>query len=210
MTLQDEHTQTKTDAQAFLTLSGEKILVAKRKHWITIFLPLGTLGGVGLLGLVTICSIFFIFPILRLTPILTAALSITLTSLIVSLAMQLVIAWYFRLYIITNHKILQISYTPLGRYWSNSILLDQVRCTEIDIQTNGIVNQLLNKGSIVITFDRPTHEEEFMLNDIKDPRKTGAFLADIFETQDNEKNDNVLYTPRKRFFNPFRTNIQTA
>ena len=209
MRLFDAHTQTKKDAQAFLTLPDEKILVAKRKHWLTLLLPLIAIFFFGLLGFCILLFLFFFLPFITITPLFTFALFVGLITLIASFGIKLVIAWYFRLYIVTNHKILHMSYTPLGLYWSNSILLDQVRCTEIDIQTNGIINQLLNKGNIVITFDRPTHEEEFMFADIKDPRQTGAYLADIFESQGKKGNDTILYAPKRRAFSSFaQGNVQ--
>lgn len=202
MRLFDVHTQTKKDAQAFLSLPDEKILVAKRKHWLTLLLPLSSLALLGIMGFAVILLLIFFLPFITITPLLMFGLFVSLVTLTASLAIKFVIAWYFRLYIVTNHKILQISYTPLGLFWSNSILLDQVRCTEIDIQTNGIINQLFNKGNIVITFDRPTHQEEFMLCDIKDPRKTGEYLSDIFESQGSPSEKTILYAPKRRAMNP--------
>lgn len=56
-------------------------------------------------------------------------------------------------------------------------MLDKVNCTEIDLKVAGFFNELLEMGDVVITFDRPTHEEEFVLKDIYKPEKIEKFLT---------------------------------
>lgn len=61
-------------------------------------------------------------------------------------------------------------------------MLDRVRCTEIDVKTNGILNEMFDIGTITLTFDRPTHREEFMLEDIKRPHQIGNYLSRVLES----------------------------
>lgn len=71
-----------------------------------------------------------------------------------------------------------MSYTPLASQNVNEVLLDQVRCTEIDTQTHGIINEFIEKGDVIVTFDRPTHQEECILADVYKPEALGMFLGD--------------------------------
>lgn len=81
------------------------------------------------------------------------------------------------MYILTTRKILEISYNPLSSRIVNDILLDHVNCTEIDLRTHGFFNELIGMGDIVITFDRPTHQEEFVFRDVKECHDLGRFLT---------------------------------
>ncbi len=56
-------------------------------------------------------------------------------------------------------------------------MLDRVNCTEIDLRTNGFMNELMDMGDIAITFDRPTHQEEFILKDIQGSHELANFLT---------------------------------
>lgn len=90
---------------------------------------------------------------------------------------KMIIDWYFHIYILTNRKILEFRYTPLTSYIVNDIMLDRVFCTEVDYQTSGILHDLLDLGDVIITFDRPTHQEEFVLRDIQECGQIGVFLT---------------------------------
>ena len=90
---------------------------------------------------------------------------------------KVIIDWYFHLYILTSKKILEVWYTPLASHVVNDILLDKVSCTEIDSRVHGFLNELLDVGDVVITFDRPTHQEEFVLSDIEQCDKVGKFMT---------------------------------
>lgn len=81
------------------------------------------------------------------------------------------------MYILTTRKILEISYNPLSSRIVNDVLLDHVNCTEIDLKTNGFFNELIGMGDIVITFDRPTHQEEFVFRDIEECQDLGKYLT---------------------------------
>ncbi len=68
-------------------------------------------------------------------------------------------------------------YTPLYSHVVNDIFLDKVNCTEIDLSSQGFFHELIDMGNLTITFDRPTHQEEFVLQDIKNCDEIGKFLT---------------------------------
>ncbi len=121
----------------------------------------------------------------------------------VSLALRSIIDWYFNVYVVTSRKIIEVSYSPLSSHTINQVLLDQVRCTEIDTKIEGILNDVLDIGNVVITFDRPTHQEEFAFEYVKNPREIEKYLQstvchDMFtrnsfgQVQQFEKRDDVV------------------
>jgi len=162
-----------------ITLPGEMLVLVERKHWSTFFVPL-------LFMLLSFCFIFIVlYLFFTFIPEFLPAfflVAIVVFNLIATIAAKSVIDWYFNLYVITNRKIAEVSYRPLSSRRINEILLDQVRCTEIDTRTEGIFNDLLDIGDVVITFDRPTHEEEFTLKDVKNPKRIEFYLEKIFCT----------------------------
>jgi hypothetical protein len=72
---------------------------------------------------------------------------------------------------------LEIRYTPLVSHIMSEVLLDKVNCTEVDLRIDGFFNELIDRGDVIITFDRPTHQEEFILKDMKQPSKIGKFIS---------------------------------
>lgn len=89
----------------------------------------------------------------------------------------LTLDWLFNFYIVTNKKIIDMQYAPPISHNLSTILLDQVRCTEVDLQKNGLLRELLDIGDVIITFDRPTHQEVFALNNIRHPERVSLYLG---------------------------------
>ncbi|MEM4271140.1 MAG: hypothetical protein QXO70_03550, partial [Candidatus Pacearchaeota archaeon] len=89
--------------------------------------------------------------------------------------------WHCHFYLLTNRRVLEVSYKPLFSNTINNVILNQVKSTEIDIEKKGFINQLFDIGNVIITFDRPTHREEFCFMNIKDPRSVGFLLADVLD-----------------------------
>ena len=106
-----------------------------------------------------ICSFFFILLIVSVVSI------------------RDLIHWSFHLYIATTKQIIEVHYSPLLSEAVNSILLDQIRCTEIDVEMYGIIPELIGIGNVEITFDRPTHKEEFVIRGIRSPRAVANLLS---------------------------------
>jgi hypothetical protein len=157
----------------FLTLKNEELLLVKRKHPFMVIMPV----------LLTVClTIFFIstafvlFHVFFDSPSLFFVTSLLLISIAISLITKVIVDWYFHMYILTNRKILELRYTPLTSYIVNDVMLDRVNCTEIDLLSNGLLNELIDMGDISITFDRPTHQEEFVLRDIQGSHELSTYL----------------------------------
>lgn len=159
-----------------LMLPDEKLVISKHMHWFVIALPLVVTV------LLEILLIFFATFSLSHIPLYFSVVLLsvlTLTAILLSRIAKVILDWYYHLYILTDRRILELSYCPLSSHLRNEVLLDQVRCTEVDVQTNGLLNELLDKGDVVITFDRPTHQEEFKITNIYQP----THLATLLENQ---------------------------
>src|SRR3989344_2230428 len=119
------------------------------------------------------------FPFYLLTIIASFFLVITV---VYSFLLKVYIDWYYHMYVITTRKILEIACIPFFSDIMNDVILDQVRVTEVDARTNGFFNEILDVGDVVITFDRPSHEGQFVLRNVPQPREVGTALGDEFET----------------------------
>ena len=157
----------------FITLPGEKLILAQRKHWYSFVFPLSILAFIAfasIIGLIVLSSIFTSY----IELLIASALFIAIAA--ATFIGKLIIDWYFNFYVITSKKIVEVSYRPVTSRHTNEILIDQVKCTEIDTRVDGIIHELLDIGDVIITFDRPTHQEEFVLADMSDPKKIESNL----------------------------------
>lgn len=177
---------TKGNWSKFLTFTGEKLLLVRRKHVFVIFLPILFTSLVLFLFLF---FNFFLFIQFLSSITLFFSLSVLLVIIALSFITKIITDWYYHLYILTNRKILEVWYTPLASHAVNDVHLDKVNCTEIDLKVDGFVHELMDVGDVVITFDRPTHQEEFVLKDIHKPDKVEKFLTRSF--MDHETKDSL-------------------
>lgn len=163
----------------YVTMPGEKMICAVRSTWLVMLWSLVNMIG---LWVMTSVVIFVVMFLTRISYWFGISM-IGLVSMILITAITKVVAdWYFHFYIVTNRKILEVWHSPLISHSTNEVLLDQVRVTEIDVATGGIVEELLNIGSIKLVFDRPSHDESFTLKNIENPKKVGSLLADNLES----------------------------
>lgn len=162
------------DWNVFLTLRDEKLLFVKRKHPFVFILPI---LFISCLSLFFIASGYIIFQNYVVSGPLFFVTVLLLVSIAISLITKTIVDWYLHVYILTNRKILELQYTPLTSYSVNDVMLDRVNCTEIDLRTHGFLNELIDMGDVLITFDRPTHEEEFILKDIQKSHQLANFLV---------------------------------
>ncbi len=162
------------DWKTFLNLKDEKLLLAIRTHPFSVIFPIGVLISIFAL----FCGGFYMIFVQFLGSIQHFTIAFLLmASGTVALITKIIIDWFFHVYILTNRKILEFRYTPLMSYVVNDVMLDRVYCTEIDLQTQGWMHDILDMGDIILTFDRPTHQEEFILKDIISTNKVGSFLT---------------------------------
>jgi len=168
-----------------LTLPGERILVAERKHWFTLVSPL----SVTFFMVLSFCvASYLLFTMYLSSTVLFLTIIVAVLTVSMSLITRFIVDWYFHLYVVTNRKILEVCYVPIFSHKICDVLLDQVRCTEIDIKIGGILNEILDKGDVIVTFDRPTHEEEFIFTNVKNPKEIGHILGDSFPLIGNNPN----------------------
>lgn len=165
---------TTEQCQKFITLQGERLIVAKRQHWL-VTVPAITL---------TIFSSFLFISLLVVVFSLNFidATLLTISTLIVLIVMtsflaKIIADWYYHLYIFTSKRIVEVRCEPLFSDTINDVLLDQVRITEIDAKIKGFVNELFDIGDVIISFDRPSHAQRFVIENVKDPAATGAVLT---------------------------------
>ncbi|HVF69475.1 MAG TPA: hypothetical protein VNA13_02820 [Xanthomonadales bacterium] len=163
----------KGDWSTFLDWEGEELLLVIRRHVFTLISPLFlTWTVILLLGFIAV----FLFTQALFSPPLLILSILLLLSIGISASVYSLVYWYFHIYVLTSRKILEVMYTPLFSHVVNDIFLDKVNCTEVDLSSKGFFHELIDMGDLTITFDRPTHQEEFVLQDIKNCDDVGKFL----------------------------------
>jgi hypothetical protein len=159
---------------SYLSLPNENVFIGKRQHWFTLvplFFFLFFLTVIFVIG-----QYVLLFFFLQHITIFIISASFTLIASIL-IAIHVYIKWFYHFYIVTNRKILEVQYIPFTSYMTYDVLLDQVKCTEVDVSTEGLVNHLFDIGTVSITFDRPTHQQEFKCINIKHYQQVGTFLS---------------------------------
>ncbi len=160
--------------QSFLSLPNEKILLVKRSSLFVLVPPLF------LISLLTLAILGYFLVFFLTNPLtfwISLASCMTLSLIILSITTGIIIDWYFHIYILTSERILEVFYIPLSSHVINDILLDQVKCTEIDWRIGGIINELVDMGDVVLTFDRPTHQKEFVIKNVSGCKSLSAYLT---------------------------------
>lgn len=161
----------------FVTLPGEEIILVQRKHPLVFILPV----SVALIfGIISLIGSVFLLPLVSPYSYLLISGILAVLMFISTVIIKSIIDWYFNFYIATNRKIIEVSYRPLSSREVNEVLLDQVRCTEIDSRVGGVINEFLDIGDVIVTFDRPTHQEEFIFESVPDPKKIETHLENAF------------------------------
>lgn len=174
----------------FMYFPGEKLILATREHWLPLGIRLIKQATIIIfISLFASGALYYLFrsPLLSLAGILLLALGGT------EFMIQQLVHWHFHIYLLTNHKLLEIKYDPLFSEETNSVLLDQIRCTEIDAELHGIISELLDIGNVAITFDRPTHQEVFMLKNVRSPRKIATVLSSELNKTHGQQNQNTIW-----------------
>ncbi|MGI8419143.1 MAG: hypothetical protein ACR2LN_00705 [Candidatus Levyibacteriota bacterium] len=181
---------TNGDWKVFLILRDEKLLLVKRKHPFVVIVPIFIISC---LTLFFIGCAYILFQGFFGSPSLFFVTLMLLVSVAISVITKSIVDWYFHMYILTNRKILELRYSPLTSYLVNDVMLDRVSCTEIDLQTNGFLNELIDMGDVLITFDRPTHQEEFILKDVQRSHALANFLTQ--QLMDGRQPIHATYEP---------------
>jgi len=188
------------DTNALFLLPGEKAVLTTKQHVFAIIPPLIIAA---ILGVGAITVFFTISAYLHMFASLTLLGGSMLVLLTLGLITKILVDWYFHLYLVTNRRILEIDYKPFFSQDVNDVLLDQVRCTEIDIKIHGYIHGLMDIGDIIITFDRPTHQQEFILHDIKSPRSHGTLLGHLLNTPKQTVNSQTVWYRQNDMEKPY-------
>lgn len=179
--------------EKFLTLPYEKIHLIARQHWFVVVVPVaGTIFIMGAFSLIVSLISLALFRSVSLVFLENLIFFLAALSFIT----KIIIDWYFHVYVVTTRKIIQIRYKPLFSQDISEVLIDQVRCTEVDVQIDGIIQEFIDMGSIMVTFDRPTHQEEFSFINIQYPKQTGLRLADILDSHEKNTPGSLWYRPK--------------
>jgi hypothetical protein len=193
-----------------LSLPNEPMLVFTRVHW---FMPV--LSSV-ILCLISLFVLFlsavvllYVYPF----PALFVIFSALVVSLTMTAALNIYIEWYSHFYIITTKRIAEYYYIPLFTNYVNEVLLERVKCTELDVDSGGIIKRLFDIGNVSITFDRPTHIEAFVFSNIHKPNEVGELLTNYFSTRTDKETtiwrETSPESQRRKSFYPIE-DIQTG
>lgn len=167
------------NVQGFPAIPSEEVLLRRRQHPLALFFPMVAVILLSLLSFVILVSASVFVPA---QAALFAVAGLVILVLTLSELTKVAVDWYFHFYILTNHRVLEISYRPFFSDKINNVILNQVKSTEIDIESNGIINRIFDMGHVTVTFDRPTHQEEFIFANIKNPKSVGFLLCDALDT----------------------------
>lgn len=157
----------------------EELILVQREHWFVLLVPF---FFTFFISVILFYISFFIFINLYQSFLTLILIFSLIFSSILSTVLKIFVDWYFHLHVLTNNKILEIRYSPLFKDEVCEVLLDQVRCTEVDVTMKGAIREFLNIGDVNITFDRPTHQEEFIFANIKNPGMVAEFLSKSFNS----------------------------
>lgn len=197
-------TNSPPDEQHLAPLSlepGEKLLFTKRKHWYMLFLPLFKEGWI---GIVVIGFFYIFFSLLSLPLLFFFIIALPLLLLMLGIMGKTVLNWYFHFYAITTQRIIEYCCRFPSSRSHKEIAFHQVLCTEIEVQTEGKINQFLNKGTLIITFNYQTSQEEMRLENIPSPRDVGSQLAQLFDMLRTDSSEDGVWfrakVPKRYFF----------
>lgn len=167
-----------TNYNHFITFPDEKIILASRQHKFLLILPVTVIVLVSVLSFVLLITLktsgLFSFPVF-------ISLFMLVVILMNAAVIKLLSDWYYHFYVVTSRKIVEVSCNPLFSRVISGLLLEQVRVTEVDVEVNGLINDIFNMGHVIIDFDRMAHEERFTLYNIERPHETSRLLAHSFE-----------------------------
>ncbi len=186
-----------TNFNHFVTFPNERLILAARQHKFLLVLPIAVICIVAIISFVLLLALYS-------GGFLSISIGISLLLLIVVLAnaaiIKLLSDWYYHFYVVTSRKIVEVMCNPLFSRVVSGLLLEQVRITEVDVEVNGLINDVFNMGHVIIDFDRMAHEERFVLANIEHPHEISRLLAHSFELimqhgslNDNQRKSQHLY-----------------
>ncbi len=165
-------------------LGREKVLIVKRHHW---FILAARIVATMFVYIVAVAASIAGFIFMTTNLLLLASINIVLFLLASSTLLKIIVDWYCNFYVVTTRRVLELSHKPLFSDRLNNVILNQVKSTEIDVNTNGIINKLLDMGDVTLTFDRPTHHDEFTFSNIENPKAVGLLLCEALDVAKEDR-----------------------
>lgn len=187
------------DSKNFLTEDEEKVVLTKRAHWAIL---LARIVGVSVVSILLVFFAFFFFAILTLPVKLFLSSLILISILELSLVSKLIVDWYCHFYVLTNKKLLDVSYSPLFSESAYEVSLKEVDCSRITVKKNQILSNFFNIGSISLAFQGANFTQNFKLASIENPESTSLFLTEYFGIS-KEKNLRPFWERAREKMQPF-------
>jgi len=144
---------------------NEQTIIAKRRHWLNPFSQGITIVVFALGVFSSIIVIFSLFSDKRLV-ILSLLLVATVT---IGLIAKIVIDWYFHFYAITTKRILEVAHSPIFFSKVDGLLLDQIRCIEIEERRSGPMKEIFDFGDVIVKYDSASRSGIFKFHNIPCP-----------------------------------------
>lgn len=175
-----------------LNNSAEKIFLRRRKHWFVLISPMLWITGayLAILAVSVVASMF-----VQRLQILALPFMLLMTILYLNIGAKLIMDWLFNFYVLTDKRVLEIRYSPLFKDVINNVILSQVKTTEVSFESKGLINRLFNLGDVIITFDRPTHQDEFILTNVADPKDVCFLMAQVLDITAQSRNKDMMESP---------------
>lgn len=165
------------DLKNFLTNAEEKVVLTKRSHWVTL---LAKILAITIVSFILLFFSFFLFAILTLPVKLFVSSVILISILELTLISKLIVDWYCHFYILTNKKLLDVSYSPLFSETAYEVPINQAACSRIVVKKNQILSSFFPIGSINLIFQGKDYTQEFKFSKIGNPEETSLFLSEYF------------------------------
>lgn len=160
-------------------LDEEHIILLLRRHPVTQVKKI----------LILIFGFFFIFllsstPIIRFLPAnYQLAVIIGWFLLLIGFALESFLVWFFRVYIITDERIIDVDFLTLVYKNISSAKIDNIE--DITAQTSGVLASVIDYGTVFI--QTAAEKTEFEFEDVPQPSKVVALLNELLLEEEREK-----------------------
>ena len=129
----------------------EKIILLLRRHWITNVFWLLTVFSMTLMPL-----IFAVWPVLHSLPVRYRIVTMIIWYLLIlGLALEKFLCWFFNVFIITDERVIDVDFISLVYRQISQAKIDRIE--DMTFKTGGLFQSIFNFGSVYIQ----TAGEEF-------------------------------------------------
>lgn len=176
----------------YLTLPGERLIIAKRQHGLVLFIPILLTLFLAILSLTVVFLINYY--LISSSPFFIIS-ALLILSILTSFIVKIIVDSYFHVYMVTTRRIVEVICQPFFNENIDDVFLDQVRTTEIEVKMDGFINKIFDIGDVVIAFDRPSHDKQYVIKNIRNSRFIGRILSEQLQTMMHDSP--IWFQPRK-------------